>query len=40
MDVLILNKECRQKLLENLVLEREKYSVKNILQPWNDSIES
>ena len=39
MDELILNKECRQELSENFVLDREKYPVKNILQPWNDSIE-
>jgi len=33
---LILNKEYRTKLSENSVLVREKYSVNNIMQLWND----
>ena len=36
---LILNKEYRTKLSENSVLVREKYSVNNIMQLWNDILE-
>lgn len=38
MDELIMNKEYRQKLSENSVLVREKYSLSNVMDKWNRAL--